>query len=72
MAPQHVILEFAMTSSPLLPHGESLRRAIGWLAEQGPWTAALVQEACQRFDVAPADEEFLLRELRRLRDDASR
>ncbi len=53
-----------MTIPPLVPKSEPLRRAILWLAEQGPWTAHLVDEACQRFDVDPADEEFLLRELR--------
>lgn len=52
-----------MTLAPLLPKSEPLRRAILWLAEQGPWTAHLIDEACQRFDVDPADEEFLLREL---------
>ncbi len=53
-----------MSIAPLVPKTEPLRRAILWLAEQGPWTAHLVEEACQRFDVDPADEEFLLRELR--------
>jgi len=54
-----------MTLAPLVPHSEALRRAVAWLAEQGEWTAQGVEEACQRFDVTPADEEFLLRELRR-------
>jgi hypothetical protein len=54
-----------MTNSPLVPHGEALRRVIEWMAEHGPWTAALIEEACRRFDVDPATEEFLLRELRR-------
>ncbi|HEX6945439.1 MAG TPA: hypothetical protein VF196_04535 [Casimicrobiaceae bacterium] len=54
---------------PLVPHGEALRRAVAWLAEEGAWTASGVEEACRRFDVTPADEEFLLRELRRRRDE---
>jgi hypothetical protein len=49
---------------PLVPKGEALRRAVAWLAEHGRWTPRLVEEACQRFDVDPADEEFLMRELR--------
>ncbi|MBK9114759.1 MAG: hypothetical protein IPM22_03725 [Betaproteobacteria bacterium] len=53
-----------MSIAPLLPKSEPLRRAILWLAEQGPWTAHLIDEACQRFDVDPADEEFLLREFK--------
>jgi len=54
-----------MAIPPLVPPGEPLRHAVAWLAEQGGWTARLIEEACQRFDVTPADEEFLLRELRR-------
>ena len=53
-----------MPVPPIIPRGEALRRAIAWLSEQGDWTAALIEQACQRFDVPPADEEFLLRELR--------
>lgn len=45
-----------------------MRRAIAWLAEQGGWTLALIEEACQRFDLSPADEEFLIREFRRVRE----
>lgn len=51
--------------SSLVPDSEALRHAIRWLAERGEWTAHAIQEACTRFDVTPADEEFLLRELRR-------
>jgi len=40
-----------------------LRRAVAWLAEQETWTPSLIEQACQRFDVSPEDEEFLLREL---------
>jgi hypothetical protein len=50
--------------SPIVPQGDALRRAVAWLSEQGAWTPSLIEEACQRFDVAPADEEFLLREFR--------
>ncbi len=42
-----------------------MRHAIAWLAEQGTWSASLIEQACQRFDVSPADEEFLLREFYR-------
>ncbi|HRD48969.1 MAG: hypothetical protein JNK95_08580 [Candidatus Competibacter sp.] len=47
---------------PLLPDGESLRRAFQWLAEQGPCTRKTVEQASLRFDLAPCDEEFLLRQ----------
>ena len=51
---------------PLVPQLEALRRAIAWLAEHAAWSPQLIEEACQRFDLAPADEEFLLAEYRRL------
>jgi hypothetical protein len=53
---------------PVVPAGEALRRAVAWLAEHRSWTVELIEEACQRFDLSPADEDFLLRELRRLRE----
>jgi hypothetical protein len=45
--------------------GESLRKAMRWLSEQrmaNPTAnrAQLVNEAAQRFDLNPKDEEFLL------------
>jgi hypothetical protein len=54
----------AMPIPPIVPKGEALRRAVAWLALHETWTAHLVEEACQRFDLGPMDEEFLLRELR--------
>ena len=50
----------------VVPVHEGLRRAIAWLAAQDAWSLRAIEEACQRFDVAPADEEFLLAEYRRL------
>jgi hypothetical protein len=57
-----------MHASSLTPKGEDLRRAVAWLAEHHGWTLALIEEACQRFDLSPADEEFLIREFRRIRE----
>ena len=54
-----------MTIRPLVPQGEALRHAIAWLSEQGGWSPQLIEEACRRFDISPADEEFLLKEYRR-------
>ena len=54
-----------MTTSHVLPNGESLRRAVAWLAQQGPWTLELIEQASRRFDLSPTDEEFLLQEYRR-------
>jgi hypothetical protein len=49
----------------LAPKADALRHAIAWLAEQGTWTPSLIEQACQRFDVSPVDEEFLFREFYR-------
>jgi len=53
-----------MTRENILPDGEALRRAVRWLAEQPRHDAACIQEAARRFDLAPADEEFLLAHFR--------
>jgi hypothetical protein len=50
----------------LLPQGEGLRRALRWLDERAREAPAasrltLVGEAALRFDLTPADEDFLLR-----------
>lgn len=50
-----------MQQHPLLPEGEALRRAVRWLAEHEKKTQKLIEEACQRFDLSPADEDFLMR-----------
>ena len=55
-----------MNIPPIVPEGEALRRAFVWLAEQETSSPHLIEEACQRFDLGPADEEFLLAEYRRL------
>ena len=48
--------------NPLVPEGEALRRAFQWLAEQGCCTPKTVERASLMFDLAPRDEEFLLRQ----------
>lgn len=53
-------------SGELLPHGESLRRAVRWLDERSRDSpqaerARLVSEAAARFDLTPLEEDFLLR-----------
>jgi hypothetical protein len=49
----------------VLPHGESLRRAIAWISEcrelePQKKVLALVEEASLRFDLSPNEEEWLL------------
>jgi hypothetical protein len=48
----------------LAPKGDALRRALQWLAEQrqvDPKASRvkLISEAGQRFDLSPAEEDFL-------------
>jgi hypothetical protein len=57
-----------MSTRPVVSRGEALRHAIAWLAQQEEWSPELIQEACLRFDVSPMDEEFLITENRRLRE----
>jgi hypothetical protein len=57
-----------MANPSLVPKSEDLRRAVIWLAEHRAWTVELIEEACQRFDLSPVDEEFLLREFRKRED----
>ena len=38
----------------------ALRSAVRWLSDLGRHDAAAIEEACRRFDLSPADEEFLL------------
>lgn len=49
-----------MRNHPLLPPGEDLRRAVRWLSEHHQYDMAAIEEACQRFDLSPLDEEFLI------------
>ncbi len=51
----------------LRPEGDALRRALHWLSDrrlEGATTprAKLISEASERFDLSPAEEEFLLRD----------
>ena len=41
-----------------------LRAAVRWLRDNHPWTPQRIEEAAQRFNLSPRDEEFLLREFR--------
>ena len=53
-----------MSRDILIPHGEALRRAVRWLGEQDRHDAATLEEAARRFDLTPAEEQFLLENFR--------
>lgn len=48
----------------LVPEGENLRRAVRWLSEHAPPTAAVINQAACRFDLTPLEEDFLLQHFR--------
>jgi hypothetical protein len=48
----------------LEPRGEGLRNAVRWLSEHAPVTRDAINEAAQRFNLSPLEEEFLLKEYR--------
>jgi hypothetical protein len=45
----------------IFPKGESLRQAVRWLAETHSYNLAAIEEACQRYDLTPSEEEFMIR-----------
>jgi hypothetical protein len=50
----------------ILPEGEQLRRAVRWISDIRQETPdaslpKLINEACVKFDLSPADTEFLSR-----------
>lgn len=53
-----------MAGDRIVPKGESLRRAVRWLSEQGASSPRAIEEAARRFDLSPLDEEFLVRHFR--------
>jgi len=50
-----------MSVESLTAHGHRLREAVRWLDRQMDDGPAVVDEACRRFDLSPADEAFLQR-----------
>jgi len=52
----------------ILPEGEQLRKAVKWVLDErreNPKTPlfSLIEKACLKFDLAPKDEDFLMRHL---------
>ena len=45
----------------IFPKGESLRQAVRWLSEIHSYDLAAIEEACQRYDLSPNEEEFMMR-----------
>lgn len=57
----------------IMPQGEDLRKAVKWVSEERQSEpqkkiAKLVEEASVRFDLSPADGEFLFKFFREQKD----
>jgi hypothetical protein len=50
-----------MESKGVSPHGEALRKAVHWLSQQPERDRAVINEAGQRFDLTPLEQQFLAR-----------
>ena len=59
-----------MSTGSILPEKEDLRRAFKWIAGQGEFSLKIIEEASQRFDLSPADENFLLNHFANKKDEA--
>ena len=50
------------------PKGEDLRKAVKWISDERKYNPekelkGVIEEACIKFDLSPADEDFLFRKL---------
>ncbi len=50
------------------PTGEDLRKAVKWISDERKYNPekelkGVIEEACIKFDLSPADEDFLFRKL---------
>jgi len=45
----------------IFPEGEALRSAVRWISRMHSYDLKSIEEACQRYDLTPAEEEFLMR-----------
>jgi len=44
----------------IFPKGEALRSAVRWVSRMHDYNLAAIEEACRRFDLTPAEEEFMM------------
>lgn len=45
----------------IFPKGEALRSAVRWVSRMHRYDLTAIEEASQRFDLSPSEEEFMLR-----------
>jgi len=44
----------------LFPEGEALRQAVRWISGVHAYDLNTIEEACQRYDLTPVEEEFMM------------
>lgn len=49
------------STQSIFPKGEMLRRAVLWISQNKAYDLAMIEEASERFNLSPLDEEFLIR-----------
>ena len=57
-----------MSNNTILPEGENLRRALRWISEKGSLSLPVIEEASIRFDLSPADADFLIRHFAQVKE----
>ncbi len=45
----------------IFPEGEALRSAVRWVSKMHQYDLKSIEEACQRYDLSPSEEEFMIR-----------
>ena len=45
----------------IFPEGEAFRNAVRWISRMHEYDLAAIEEACQRYDLTPVEEEFMMR-----------
>ena len=45
----------------IFPEGEALRNAVRWISRMHGYDLRTIEEACQRYDLSPSEEEFMMR-----------
>jgi aerobic-type carbon monoxide dehydrogenase small subunit (CoxS/CutS family) len=45
----------------IFPKGEALRSAVRWISRMHDYSLKTIEEASQRYDLSPVEEEFIMR-----------
>jgi len=48
-------------ANSIFPNGEAMRQAVSWISDMHRYDLLTIEEACQRYDLTPVEEEFMLK-----------